>query len=63
MKNQTNIENALVSDDEIDLYLSHVTNAQFKKDVKELIAAYSDQGAIDRAIAFLQSIKAEVGEL
>lgn len=53
----TRIERALIDEIATDIYLSDCSTEDFKKDVAELIAAYSDNGVIDRAIELLQSVR------
>jgi hypothetical protein len=51
--NMTNIEKQMVRDEDLDFYLESVTPAEFRADIKELIKAYSDGAAIQRAIDLL----------
>ena len=58
----TVIERALIDDIALDLYLSEVETQEFKRNIAELIAAYADSAAIDRAIEALQSIRTTQGK-
>lgn len=44
------------TNDELSDYLSNVTCSEFRKHVQEVIAKYSDKGAIQSAIKNLQQI-------
>ena len=47
---------------QVDFYLQHVNTKDFIDDVKELMAAYSDNRVIDKAIELLASCKTNVSD-
>jgi hypothetical protein len=53
----TRIEKVLKDTESTEFYLEDVSVSDFKKDVQELIQAYSDNGAIDKAIEMLTKCK------
>ena len=53
----TELEKAIVDIAQADFYLQDVSTEQFILDCREVMAAYSDNGVIDRAIELLASCR------
>ena len=60
--NRPVLETMLADENSLSFYLEDVSTKQFAADVRELMAAYSDGGAIDRAIEMLQSLQTKQAE-